>query len=40
MKSKAKRDAQKNKRPVKSLIKALRILDALGDGVVGWESRN
>jgi IclR family transcriptional regulator, KDG regulon repressor len=35
MKSKAKRSAQKNKRPVKSLIKALRILDALGDGVGG-----
>jgi DNA-binding IclR family transcriptional regulator len=35
MKSKAKRNAPRNKRPVKSLIKALRILDTLCDGVGG-----
>ena len=35
MKAKAKRNAPKNKKPVKSLIKAVRILDALGDGVGG-----
>src|SRR5580658_7629944 len=35
MKVKAKRNAPGNKKPVKSLIKALRILDTLSDGVDG-----
>lgn len=33
MKAKAKRDSSRNKKPVRSLLKALRILDAFGDGV-------
>jgi DNA-binding MarR family transcriptional regulator len=32
---KAKSDASKNKKPVKSLIKALRVLDTLADSVGG-----
>jgi IclR family transcriptional regulator, KDG regulon repressor len=35
MKLKARRSAPRNRRPVKSLIKALRILDTLGDGMDG-----
>jgi IclR family transcriptional regulator, KDG regulon repressor len=35
MKFTTKRNVPKNKRPVKSLIKALRILDTLGDGIGG-----
>ncbi len=35
MKAKAKRSSPKNRKPVKSLIKALRILDTLSDGVGG-----
>jgi IclR family transcriptional regulator, KDG regulon repressor len=35
MKPKAKRNAPRNKRPVKSLIKAFRILDTLSDSVGG-----
>jgi IclR family KDG regulon transcriptional repressor len=35
MKVKAKRNAPGNRKPVKSLIKALRILDTLSDGVDG-----
>jgi hypothetical protein len=35
MKVHAKRNAPRNKKPVKSLIKALRILDTLSDGVDG-----
>lgn len=35
MKAKGKRNSSRNKQPVKSLLKALRILDALGDGVGG-----
>lgn len=35
MKAKAKRSSPKNRKPVKSLIKALRMLDTLSDGVGG-----
>jgi DNA-binding IclR family transcriptional regulator len=35
VKAMAKRNAARNKKPVKSLIKALRILDTLSDGVDG-----